>query len=260
MQANFGNWLSRVLRHGITFGFITFALLAVPFTHAQTNVGYTMQTDNFNSLQTERNNNPPYAGTYNNGATELANYANNGSFGNTPGAAAFQTFTTTGNGNTGSVRALQVGDTFTISAYTGGNPSAGGYLGISFRDSTTYSNFSSATDSTTELRFQLDNTGGWKVYNGGSAVDSGLGAASDRTFTVKITSDNTFNATIGGNTYYDLSMAAGGGKIDSFSIYTFGDSNQNSFWKNASLASTGTVELGYAAPGGTTRTFSTVLS
>ena len=38
------------------------------------------------------------AGTYNNGGTEIANYANGGSFGNTPGAAAFQTFTTNGNG------------------------------------------------------------------------------------------------------------------------------------------------------------------
>jgi hypothetical protein len=153
-----------------------------------------------------------------------------------------------------------VGDTFTITAFTGANPSAGGYLGISFRDSTTYSNFFSSTDNTTEARFQLDNTGGWKVYNGGTAVDSSLGSNADRTFTIKITSDNTFNATIGANTYYDLSMAAGGGKIDSFSIYTFGDSNSNSFWKNASLTSTGTVELGYAAPGGATRTFSTVIS
>jgi hypothetical protein len=260
MQANLAILKDRVSRHGFLVVFAAFALLSAPVSFAQTTVNYTMQTGNFNSSLTERNNNPPYAGTYNNGATEIGNYANGGSFGNTPGAAAFQTFTTTGNGNTGAVRALQVGDTFTISAYTGANPSAGGYLGISFRDSTTYSNFSNATDSTTELRFQLDNTGGWKVYNGGSAVDSGLGAASDRTFTVKITSDNTFNATIGGNTYYDLSMAAGGGKIDSFSIYTFGDNNQNSFWKNASLANTGTVELGYAAPGGTTRTFSTVIS
>ena len=230
------------------------------FAGAQTTVGYTMQTGNFNALQTERNNNPPYSGTYNNGATELGNYANGGSFGNTPGAAAFQTFTTTGNGSTGAVRALQVGDTFTITGFTSANPSAGGYLGISFRDSTTYSNFFSSTDSATEARFQLDNTGGWKVYNAGTAVDSNLGSNADRTFTIKVTSDNTFNATVGGTTYYDLSMAAGGGKIDSFSIYTFGDNNQNSFWKSASLTSTGTVELGYAAPGGTTRTFSTVIS
>ena len=217
-------------------------------------VTYTMQTGNFNSLQTERNNNPPYSGTYNNGATELANYANGGSFGNTPGAAAFQTFTTTGNGNTGAARSLQVGDTFTITAFTSANPSAGGYLGISFRDSTTYTNFFSSTDNATEARFQLDNTGGWKVYNSGTARDSGLGSNADRTFIIKVTSDTTFDANIGGTWYYNNTMAASGGSIDSFAIYTFGDSNQNSFWKNASLSDTGTVELGYAAAGGATVT------
>ena len=59
----------------------------------QTTVTYTMQTGNFNTTNTEKNNNPPYAGTYNNSATEMGQYCNGGSFGNTPGAAAFQTFT-----------------------------------------------------------------------------------------------------------------------------------------------------------------------
>ena len=212
-------------------------------------VTYTMQTGNFNSLQTERNNNPPYAGTYNNGATELANYANNGSFGNTPGAAAFQTFTTTGNGTSGTTRALQVGDTFTITAYVGSNPSAGGRIGISFRDSTTYTNFASSTDAATEARFQIDNTGNWKVY-GNSTVESGSGSAADRTFVIKITSDTTFDAQVGGTWYYNNTMAASGGTIDSFAIYTFGDSNPNSFWKNASLSDTGSVEVGYSLASG----------
>ena len=230
---------------------IAVAMASPSVVSAQT-VTYTTQTGNFNSLLTEKNNSPPYAGTYDNSATELANYANGGSFGNTPGAAAFQTFTTTGNGNTGAVRALQVGDAFTITGFTSANPSAGGYLGVSFRDSTTYATFFSATDNTTEARFQLDNTGGWKVYNSGTAIDSGLGANADRTFTITVTSGSTFNASVGANTYYNLGMAAGGGTIDSFAIYTFGDSNQNSFWKNASLTATGTVQLGYAAASGVT--------
>jgi len=219
-------------------------------------VNFTTNTGALNSSQTQ-NNNPggPYAGTYNPETPgELAQYANGGSFGNTPGAAAFQTFTTTGNGTTGSARALQVGDTFTITGFVSANPSAGGYIGISFRDSTTYTSFSNATDSATEARFQLDNTGGWKIYNSGTATDSGLGSNTDRTFVIKITSDTTFNASVGGNSYYNFSMAAGGGTIDSFAIYTFGDSNANSFWKNASLADTGTVELGYAAGSGVTIT------
>ena len=191
---------------------VAFTMIAVGTVDAAT-VTYTMQTGNFNSLQTQNNNNAPYAGTYNNGGTELAQYANGGWFGTTPGAAAFQTFTTTGNGNTGSVRALQVGDTFTITNFISANPSAGGYVGISFRDSTTYTNFVSATDGSTEARFQLDNSGGWKVYNSGSAVDSSLGSNADRTFTIKITSSTTFDATIGGNTYYNRGMAASGGAI-----------------------------------------------
>lgn len=244
------NTLLQLAMKSIGMPLVVAVSMAASGTAGAATVTYTMQTGNFNSLLTERNNNPPYAGTYNNGATELAQYANGGSFGNTPGAAAFQTFTTTGNGNTGSARALQVGDTFTITGFVSANPSSGGYLGISFRDSTTYTNFSSATDNTTEARFQLDNTGGWKAYNSGSAVDSGLGSNSDRTFTIKVTSASTFDATIGGNTYRNLSMAAGGGTIDSFAIYTFGDNNQNSFWKSASLSDTGTVELGYAAASG----------
>ena len=215
-------------------------------------VTYTMQTGNFNSLQLTNNNvGGPFAGTFNNGIAELANYANGGSGDITPGAAAFQTFTTTGNGNTGPARALQVGDTFTITAYTGANPSAGGYLGISFRDSTTYSSVANATDSATEARFQLDNTGGWKVYNAGIAVDSGQSSGTDRTFAIKITSSTTFSATVGGTTYYNLTNAAGGGTVDSFAIYTFGNSNANSFWKNASLTDSGSVELGYALGSGT---------
>jgi len=230
------------------------ALLLCGATTQAATVTYTMQTGNFNSLLLEKNNNPPYAGTYNNTASELGNYANGGSFGNTPGAAAFQTFTTTGNGISGTTRALQVGDTFTITGYVGANPSVGGRIGISFRDSTTYTDFFSSTDNTTEARFQLDNTGGWKIYNNGAARDSGLGAGADRTFVIKVTSSTTFDAQVGGTWYYNNTMAASGGSIDSFSIYTLGDSNANSFWKSASLADTGTVQLGYAGANGTTYT------
>ena len=253
MKAQY-NPLLKLAMKSIGMPLVVAVSMAVTGTADAVTVNYTMQTGNFNSLQTERNNNPPYTGTYNNGATEIGQYANGGSFGNTPGAAAFQTFTTTGNGTSGSARALQVGDTFTITGFTSANQSGGGSIGIAFRDSTTYTNFASSTDNTTEARFQLDNTGGWKVYNSGTTVDSSLGSDVDRTFTIKITSDTTFDATIGGNTYYNLGMAASGGTIDSFAIYTFGDSNQNSFWKNASLSDTGTVELGYAAANGTTIT------
>lgn len=228
-------------------------LVGLQAAHGQT-VTYPTQTASFNALLSENNNAPPFAGTYDNTATELANYANGGSVGTTPAAAALQTFTTTGNGLSGTPRPLQVGDAFTITGYTGASPSTGGSLGISFRDSTSYAAVSSAIDAATEARFQLDTTGSWKVYSGAAAIDSGLGAGSDRTFTITITSGSTFNAAVGANTSYNLGMAAGGGAIDSLAIYTFGDSNANSFWKNAALTATGTVQLGNAAPSGVTFT------
>lgn len=219
------------------------AVLAVASARAATE-SYTTLTSNINQIRTEKNNSPPYAGTYDNLGTELAQYANNGSFGNTPGAAAFRTFTTNGGNASATVRTLQHGDKFTITCYVGGNPSSGGRVGIAFRDSTDYADFFKSTDATTEGRFQLDNTGAWKLYGNGGSYDSGSGSAADRTFTITITSENTFNATVAGTSYYDIDMDAGGGSIDSFAIYTFGDANQNSFWKSASLQDMGSLEFG----------------
>lgn len=45
---------------------LPFVVLAPSLCCGQT-VTYSTQTGNFNALQTERNNGPPYAGTYNNG-------------------------------------------------------------------------------------------------------------------------------------------------------------------------------------------------
>jgi autotransporter-associated beta strand protein len=207
----------------------------------QTTVSYTTQMSNFNHFYSEKNNNPPFAGTYNNGAEEIAQYANSGSFGNTPGAAAFQSFTTTGNGNSGTNRTLRVGDRFTITVYTGTNPSSGGRIGISFRNTTTATNFFSSTDDNTIARFQLDDLGGWKIYHGGGIIENTNAApGADRTLTIEVTSSNSFNAIIAGTTYYDLIFSTSG-DINQFCIYTYGDSNPNSFWKNASLSNFGQV-------------------
>ncbi|MFZ4483969.1 MAG: autotransporter-associated beta strand repeat-containing protein [Chthoniobacterales bacterium] len=219
-------------------------------------VVYQMQTGRFNALLTEKNLSPPYAGIFNNGTNEVGLYANQGSFGNTPGAAAFQTFTTTGNGNTGAVRPMQAGDTFTIVSSTSANPSAGGRVGISFRDSTNYTDFFSATDGDTEARWQLDSSGNWKIYEGNTAqMTSGSGSGTNRTLVLKITSSTTFDAQIGGTWYYNFTMGAGGGLIDSLALYSYGDSNADSLWKNGLLEDTGTVELGYALGSATSRTY-----
>jgi autotransporter-associated beta strand protein len=217
-------------------------------------VVYRMQTNRFNAILTEKNFSPPFTGVFNNGTNEVGLYANNGSFGNTPGAAAFQTLTTTGNGNTGSARPMQAGDTFTITAFSSGNPSAGGRVGIAFRDGTNYTDFFSSTDSDTEARLQLDSSGNWKIYEGGTErMASSSGPGADRTLVLKVTSDTTFDAQIGGTWYRNFVMGAGGGLIDSLALYSYGDTNPDSFWKNGLLEDTGTVELGYALGSATSR-------
>ncbi len=219
-------------------------------------VAYLMQTNRFNALRTEKNTAPPYSGVYNNGTNSIGLYANSGSFGNTPGAAAFQTFTTTGDGNTGTARPLQAGDTFSITASTSANPSAGGRIGISFRDSTDYTDFFSSTDNATEARLQLDSTGNWKIYEGGTAqMTSSSGAGTNRLLVLKITSSTTFDAQVGGTWYYNFTMGAGGGLIDSLALYSYGDSNPDSYWQNGLLEDTGTVELGYGLGGTNSRTY-----
>jgi autotransporter-associated beta strand protein len=229
-------------------------LAAAPSVRAVTE-SYDTQTANINQLRTEKNNSPPYAGTYDSGG-DLAQYANSGWFGNTPGAAAFRTFTIDGANENATARVLYPGDRFTITANVAANPSAGGYLGISFRDSTDYADFFKATQDA-EAEFQLDNTGGWKLYRSGGSDDSGLGSGAERTFTITITSPSTFNATIGNVSYYDVDMAASGGTIDSLAIYTYGDANANSFWKSASLQNLGMLEFG---AGNATRTISGVIT
>ena len=116
-RSRFGAWWRRVLP--------VLALLAgAPSVRAVTEA-YDTQTANINQLRTEKNNSPPYAGTFDSGS-DLAQYANGGWFGNTPGAAAFRTFTIDGANENAAARVLYPGDRFTITANVSANPSAGG--------------------------------------------------------------------------------------------------------------------------------------
>ena len=212
-------------------------LALLPTTHASS-VTYTMQTANFNATGVSGGG---FQGYFDNSGTEIGVYANSAG---DSSFAAFQTFTTSGAGG-GTARALQAGDTFTLTAYIVANPPS--RIGLAFRSSTTYSSFSQI-DIADEAKFQLDSSGGWKIYNSGSAIDSGNGANADATLTIKVTSAKTFNATVvlSGNTFntYDVPMITGGGAaITSFGVFAVNSGN-NTFWKNGSLSDTGTVEFG----------------
>jgi len=242
------------------------SLLFVHCLSAQT-VNYTMQTGNFNANQTVHTNSNYFAGYYNNGASELGFYANGSGSGYTgdPGIAAFQTFTTTGNGNSGTARPLRVGDQFTITAYVGNSSNFfnGSNAGISFNGSTTYTAFSNY-NTTQRAKFQINKNGNW--FPAASSTGSGFATPGfDRTFTLKVTSAQTVNMTMSGpsgTTNYDMLMESSpsgtSDNISSFAIWNQSSGNGNDmFWKNASLTSTGTVELG---GGNGTSTISGVIS
>ena len=245
---------------GLTFHLVTIfcvclflASTVLPLSRAKgdDSVTYTMQVENFNAQATQNTgSNGPYAGTYDNNSAEIGQYANNGSTGDTPGAAIFENFTTTGVSSTGTQRGLQVGDTFTVTNYIGSNPSSGGAIGIAFRTSTDNASYSAASTNVAE-KFTLYDSGGYQAV-GANANISTLMPATDTTLTIKITSSSTYNATItqvggGSVTYYDQQLGnnpTATTQIQSFAIYSLGDNNGNSYWKNGLLTSTGTVELG----------------
>ncbi|HMP97428.1 MAG TPA: autotransporter-associated beta strand repeat-containing protein, partial [Kiritimatiellia bacterium] len=200
-------------------------------------VNYVMQTGNFNQFRNQNST----GGWWNPNGTEIGMWAN-GSGGNN-GAAGFQTFTTTGVGGSGDARPLQIGDEFTITTYSANNP--WNYYGISFNDSTTYSAFSDLSTGR-RMAWELGSSGNYGVIRNGGTTSSSLGPGADRTLKVKPTSSSTFNATIGGTTYYDLTMLGSPGvndRIRSFAIYVQ-DDNGDKFWKNGSVHDTGALEFG----------------
>ncbi len=197
------------------------------------------QTANFNSLQVQNNSGNSFAGTYNNGP-ELANYANQNSGSSTiPGAAAFRTFTDNQSTIGGNSRTLRPGDRFLITVFAA-QPTTDGIIGISFKNNTTSANVGDYINGQV-CRFELNNTGGWKiVHNSGTTENIAATASMDRTLQLDVTSSNTFDATIAGVVYRNLSFI-NSGPIASFCIYNIvtvaasNRSNPDSYWKNATL-------------------------
>lgn len=231
--------------------FLLFAF--TPHLHAQISMDYTMQTINFNAIRTANTNGSYFAGAFDNGSAEVGTYANGSGGGYTgdPGVALFRTLTTNVNGNAGTARAMQVGDEFTITAFVA-NSSAffnNSSAGISFNGGTANSQVSNYSTNQ-RARFQINKDGNWFP----AAGTAGAGYATpnqDVTFKIKLTSAKTANLTISGAngaTTYDVALAGSLGSSDniqSFAIWNqTSGSNNNMYWKNATLKSTGTVEIG----------------
>ena len=231
---------------------VFFGIVAALFTNlavGQTTVNYTMQTSNFNAIQTSTPSGT-YAGAYDNGSNEVGTYAN-GSSPTPPGVSIFRTFSVDGS-TSGVPRVLQVGDRFSIQGYVSNNSSfwSNSSAGISLNNGTLNNSFSDY-NSGQRLKLQISQGGSW--YVAGAAAAAGYAdAGQDVTFTFKVTSSNTVNVEITrantspqtGATTSELELT-GSGSIQSFSIWNQASGGGNNmFWKNCSLVSTGSVELG----------------
>ena len=230
--------VSEPWHRGSGFTWMLLALAGVVFfltgavAKAET-VSYNLSTGNFTTRTQNTGmggNGDPYAGANNPGGstTEIEHYANS-TWGPEVAVASFRTLT--GSASGGTARDLKVGDIFTITSYVGANPNAAGTIGISFNDGTSSSTFSNY-NSGSLAQFVIYDGGAWKVNsNSGISEATGLGAGSDRTFTIKVTSDRTFNATIGNQNFYDLTFSGGSAAtIDSFALWSTVGSDGNG-WK-----------------------------
>lgn len=213
-------------------------------------VVYNIQTSNFDAQQT-RIPSGGFAGSFNNTATEAGFYAHGGSGGTNE--TAFQTFTTTGT-TSGAARALQAGDNYALTLYSGSNPF--GFVGVYFDDNTSYTSYANynASERTAVV---LGPSGNWIIENNGTSVDTGIGAAVSITLGLTVTSSNTLNMAITNNntsattTYYDLVMKNAPGstaKIQSTAYAVQNDrdtgASSNFYVKNGSLSNTGSVTVG----------------
>ena len=214
----------------------------------QTTVTYTLQDANF---PTQFNDGGDF---FNQGATELAMWANSGA----KQAVAWRTYKTAGNETTGGTdRALQVGDIFKITVSC---TRAFGQIGFSLNAGGTQGSNYNNRISCSRLYFNTDNYGSWYVNispNTNQVLGSGYtpiqSTYKDYIFTIRITSSTTADVflTVDGVDYraYNLTMN-GSGNIDAFSIYGAdmwdGNSNDDAYWKQTcTVQNSGSVELGY---------------
>ena len=228
-------------------------LLAFYCSSAQITLDYETQTGSFNATRTVNVVNGYFAGSFNSGPSEVGTYANGsgGGYIGDPGVALFRTLTTAANANSGTARAMQVGDEFSITCYVGNSSSFfnNSSAGISFNGGTSSGAFGNY-NTLQRAKFQISQNGNWFP----AASATGLGYATpgqDVTFKIKLTSAKTVNMTISsanGATTYDMALANApdtSNNIQNFVIWnqTSGSGN-DMYWKNASLKSTGSVEIG----------------
>ncbi len=191
---------------------------------------------------------------FNNGATELGMWANSGA----KQTVAWRDFNTAID-NTGSARSLQIGDEFSITVHC---TRAFGQIGFSLNSSGTQGGSYANNVSGSKLRINTDNFGSWYISNGSTTVlfnyNPSENTYRDYKFVIKILSPTLVTASlyVDDNFYSAVQNFSllNSDAITAFSIYGSdmwdGSSNDDAYWKNCSVTSTSTVELGYALTSG----------
>ena len=222
--------------------------------HAQTTVTYTLGNNGYYTIKTTGT-----SGTFlPSGTAELGMYSNGGG---TKNVVAYRDFKTAGD-NSGSVRALQVGDIFSLQVWAS---SAFGQIGFSLNTSNVTTDYSTR-NTNSRLYVQEDGTNGsWYVNSsaGNQTLDYNVSSTyRNYLFKVYITSETTcdvelivdgsvtkrlFNRTMNG---------VAGANITGFALYLSddwnGSANSNIYWKQVTEVRANTsVNLGYYLDSGT---------
>lgn len=231
-----------------------FVLVFATQVGAQTTVTYTLGNNGYYTIRTTGT-----SGTFlPSGTAELAMYSNGGG---TKNVVAYRNFNTAGD-NSGSVRALQVGDIFSLQVWAS---SAFGHIGFSLNTSNVTTDYSTR-QTNSRLYVQEDGTNGsWYVNSsaGNQTLDYNVSSTyRNYLFKVYITSETTcdvelivdgsvtkrlFNCTMNGTA---------GANITGFALYLSddynGSANANVYWKQVTEVRANTsVNLGYFLTSGT---------
>ena len=219
---------------------------------AQTSNTYTMQAGNFETNALVNNNGSTcFAGTYDGGgAVILGQYSNGSGCGTTSGVASYRRFSTTSTTITSlAARQLYVGDQFNITVAPQNQRALSGKIGMALINTSTFgSDLSVAQDNTKALmRIEANSSvssGVFVVYSGSSLATSSTtsisGTTSSSAITITITSQTTFNVTIGASTFTNLTFnSTATWPAVAFVLYDIGN-NPDVKWSSSTLTGTTT--------------------
>jgi hypothetical protein len=165
---------------------LAFILCTVSLFGQSTTLNLTMQDAQF---PTQFNSGGDF---YNSGSTELGMWANNSA----KQTVAWRNFNTAGD-NSGSARALQIGDEFSITVRC---TRAFGQIGFSLNAGGTQGGSYANNVNGSKLRINTDNNGSWYITNGSTSTSFNYTPTQsiyrDYRFTIKVISPTLINASL----------------------------------------------------------------